>query len=73
MERFSPFLKKGILPVVCPKNQNELETLIKAVISAYLKLENVLACGGSFMLPKDMLQSGNYMGISEIITSCERK
>ena len=42
-------------------------------VGGYLELDNVLACGGSFMLPKDMLKSGNAEGIAEIIKQCERK
>ncbi|MBR5307856.1 MAG: bifunctional 4-hydroxy-2-oxoglutarate aldolase/2-dehydro-3-deoxy-phosphogluconate aldolase [Clostridia bacterium] len=42
-------------------------------VESYLKLDNVLACGGSFMLPKDMLKSGDAEGIKEIIKQCERK
>lgn len=42
-------------------------------VKEYLKLSNVLACGGSFMLPKDMLKSGNYEEIGKIISECERK
>lgn len=42
-------------------------------IEEYLKLDNVLACGGSFMLPKDMLKNRDFKGISETIILCERK
>lgn len=42
-------------------------------VESYLNLENVLACGGSFMLPKDMLKNNDIQGICEIIIRCERK
>ena len=42
-------------------------------VKSYLSLENVLACGGSFMLPKDMLNDGDAEGIKAIIKQCERK
>ena len=33
----------------------------------YLRCENVLACGGSFMLPKEMLVLGNTEGIYNVL------
>ncbi len=36
----------------------------------YSACKNVIACGGSFMAPKDMLYSGNSEGIAETINSC---
>lgn len=39
-------------------------------LSSYLALSNVLACGGSFMLPKAMLAAGDSEGIYHIIQNC---
>ena len=39
----------------------------------YLKCKNVLACGGSFMLPATMLAKGDSEGIYNTIISCLRK
>ena len=36
----------------------------------YLALENVLACGGSFMLPKAMMAAGDSEGIARTIMEC---
>ena len=36
-------------------------------LSAYLACPNVLACGGSFMLPKDKLATGDYAAIRKLI------
>lgn len=45
-----------------------LENLIE-----YHELTNVLACGGSFMLPKNMLINGDAEEIGKIIAQCERR
>lgn len=39
-------------------------------LAKYLSLENVLACGGSFMIPKNMLASGDSEGIYKVIMQC---
>lgn len=39
-------------------------------LSDYLALDNVLACGGSFMLPKAMMAAGDSKGIAETIMEC---
>lgn len=36
----------------------------------YLAQANVLACGGSFMLPKDLMAAGDSEGISKVIMDC---
>lgn len=36
----------------------------------YLERKNVLACGGSYMAPKDLLASGNSEAIYNIIADC---
>lgn len=36
-------------------------------VSEYLKCGNVVACGGSFMIPKDMLKNGDFQGICDKI------
>ena len=36
----------------------------------YIACGNVIACGGSFMVPKDMLSSGDSEGIAETINRC---
>ncbi|MBQ8140114.1 MAG: bifunctional 4-hydroxy-2-oxoglutarate aldolase/2-dehydro-3-deoxy-phosphogluconate aldolase [Clostridia bacterium] len=41
-------------------------------LSSYLALDNVLACGGSFMLPKDMMKKGDSEGIYNTIMECLR-
>ena len=37
---------------------------------SYLSCKNVLACGGSFMIPKNMLESRDANGISDTINRC---
>lgn len=39
-------------------------------LSSYLALKNVIACGGSFMLPKEMLSQGDVEGIRQTILKC---
>lgn len=36
----------------------------------YMACKNVIACGGSFMVPKALLQSGNSQEISNVINGC---
>lgn len=36
----------------------------------YIACKNVISCGGSFMVPKEHLQSGNARGISNVINGC---
>ena len=39
-------------------------------ISDYLNRPNVLACGGSFMIPKDKLAAGDHHTIRDLILQC---
>ena len=36
----------------------------------YMTCKNVIACGGSFMVPQAMLQAGDAQGISSLINNC---
>ena len=36
----------------------------------YMACNNVIACGGSFMVPKELLQSGDSQGICNVINCC---
>ena len=36
---------------------------------SYLSCENVLGCGGSFMIPKDLMQNRDSEGIAQIVNS----
>ncbi len=36
-------------------------------VKSYLQLPNVIACGGSWMAPRDMLASGNFDAIARLI------
>lgn len=36
----------------------------------YLALDNVIACGGGYMVPKDMLKNGDSDGIAQTINNC---
>ena len=39
-------------------------------LADYLALDNVIACGGGYMVPKDMLAAGDSQGIADTINRC---
>jgi len=41
-------------------------------LNDYLMLKNVLACGGSWIVPPELIQAGNFDMITELIKSCRR-
>ena len=60
-------LYKGAFADVCfiPTGGIHLNNL-----ESYLQLPNVVACGGSYMLPKTMLERSDSDGITQTILSC---
>ena len=57
LDKFSKF---GIIPVVVLEDVKDAEPLGKAL------MEGGLACGGSWMVKKELIKSGNFKKITEL-------